>query len=456
MALANARGWRRPAAIAACLLSLGAAARMEAAEPPDVAVEHYDLRLEVPSGAEATAPAVERIRFRALRAGTQEIAFDAASLAIDSIAEGRRPLTFVHESERLVVRLAPATRAGETRTIEVRYRLHAGRGLRVTPDHGFTVFNTWGWMVCRSDPAERATATFRLVVPSALALAATGEPGRARVLADGRTEREFRLREAWPAYLYGFAYGAATAIETRDRDRRLRLLAPSGLAAALTPVLSETSAMRRFFEEKAGVPLPHDYTQVFLPGAPPQEMVDLSLFSTDYAATLAADPREDWAIAHELSHQWWGNLLTCRDWSHFWLNEGFATFLTAAWKEKRWGRDAYDREMALARTRLAKIRAEGKDRPLVLTTWKTPADAGGPIVYSRGALLLDALRRDLGEAAFWRGLRDYTVAGARAGGVASEDLRAAMERASGRDLGAFFERWLHALAPEETAPADNG
>ncbi|HEV7498584.1 MAG TPA: M1 family aminopeptidase, partial [Vicinamibacteria bacterium] len=229
------------------------------------------------------------------------------------------------------------------------------------------------------------------------------------------------------------------------------------LAAALTPVLRDTAAMRRFFEEKAGVPLPHAaYTQVFLAGAPPQEMVDLSLFSTDYAQGLLADPHEDWAIAHELAHQWWGNLLTCRDWSHFWLNEGFATFLTAAWKEKRWGREAYDREIALARTRMEKVRADGKDRPLVLTTWKTPGDAGGPIVYSRGALLLDALRRELGEPAFWSGLRAYTVAGARSGSVVSEDLRAAMERAAGRDLGTFFDRWLHGLAPEVDTRPDAG
>jgi aminopeptidase N len=107
--------------------------------------------------------------------------------------------------------------------------------------------------------------------------------------------------------------------------------------------------------------------------------------------------------------------------------------------------------MALARTRMAKVRGEGKDRPLVLTTWKTPADAGGEIVYSRGALLLDRLRRDLGEETFWRGLRDYTVAGARTGTVVSGDFRAALEKASGRDLGGFFARWLDGLGPEAAA-----
>ena len=79
---------------------------------------------------------------------------------------------------------------------------------------------------------------------------------------------------------------------------------------------------------------------------------------------MLTTPEEDWAIAHELAHQWWGNLVTCADWTHFWLNEGITTFMVAAWKEHRWGRPAYDRELAILQRRADEATAAGLDVPL--------------------------------------------------------------------------------------------
>jgi len=96
--------------------------------------------------------------------------------------------------------------------------------------------------------------------------------------------------------------------------------------------------------------------------------------------------------------------------------------------------------------------ADGKDRLLVFTGWEKADDMGGPVTYSKGALVLHLLRREIGDAAFWEGLRLYTMTAAAAGGsVRTRDLQKSMEAASGRTLGWFFDQWAYGVQPALTA-----
>jgi aminopeptidase N len=201
--------------------------------------------------------------------------------------------------------------------------------------------------------------------------------------------------------------------------------------------------MAGFFEERAGLSFPGDgYTQALVVVSGGQEMAGLSHMSDAYGRTVLADATATPLIAHELAHQWWGNLVTNRDWTHFWLNEGVATFMAAAYKERAQGRDAYLADVAGWRRRVEQLRAAGHDRPLVFPAWNRPSADDRAVVYQKGAFALHALRELLGDAAFWAALREYTKRHVGQS-VTSADLRGSFEASTGRDLRAFFDEWVN-------------
>jgi aminopeptidase N len=180
---------------------------------------------------------------------------------------------------------------------------------------------------------------------------------------------------------------------------------------------------------------------VLVDGDEAQEAARHSIIGKEEIDPILIDPHEDWVIAHELAHQWWGNSLTCADWSELWLNEGLTVFMVAAYKEQRWGRAAYDHELELANKRWAAAKAQGFDVPL---SWKGEYPSlklKRAMAYAKSVVFLDKVRTDLGEAVFWRAIKSYTRAH-RDGVVSAIDLERAFEKASGKRLAPLFAEWV--------------
>ena len=209
--------------------------------------------------------------------------------------------------------------------------------------------------------------------------------------------------------------------------------------------MGKTPAMIRFFSDKTGQPYPYPkYAQVCVPefgggmeNTSATSMTDSALL--DEIEVLERD--EDGLVAHELAHQWFGDLLTCKDWSHIWLNEGFASYFDPLFAEHDLGEDEFRLRMDGALKSYM-----GNDRmyrrPIVETRYSSPMEMFDGMTYAKGGCVLHMLRGLLGDEAWWKGIRGY-VAKHKFQVVDTDDFRKAMEEASGKDLKWFFDQWLY-------------
>lgn len=434
---------------------------LPAASPAPFDVLSYSADIDVrPAEKAVSGEVVIILKSGALESRAEtlsEVVLDAPGLTIQSVEEDGKAQAHRIEEGRLRVTLGRPARKGETRTLRIRYTGSPEKGMKSGPEAVFTFFHTDRWMVVKSDPGDKATLDLRLTLPEGLEVVASGRRISRDTLPDGRVRHVWKEDRPVSPFLYGFAAArfqeASVQAGTEKYPVELRFLAPGFTPEQLRMIFARTGEALRFFERRAGVPYPGGhYAQALLPEAPAQEMNLLSLLSEDYGRSVLADPREDYLVAHELAHQWWANLVTCRSWSDFWLNEGLVTYMVAAYKEMAWGRDEYEREMVMARLRYERLAAEGPLRPMVTDNWTVAEEMSGPITYSKGALVLHLLRDELGDEDFWEGLRLYTRTAAQSGGlVDTRDLQRAMEQASGEPLAWFFDQWAYGIEPELVA-----
>jgi aminopeptidase N len=146
-------------------------------------------------------------------------------------------------------------------------------------------------------------------------------------------------------------------------------------------------------------------------------------------------------IAHETAHQWFGDAVTEREWSHLWLSEGFATYFAALWAEHSRGDTAFRAAMTSMRETILTDTGAVIKRPVIDTIETILMRLLNRNSYEKGGFVLHMLRAQLGDSAFFRGVRDYYNKHKHANAL-SGDLQTALEKSSGRKLGAFFDQWL--------------
>ena len=423
--------------IISCLVLVLFVSLAHGSKPLRTDVLHYGATLDVDIANKSIKGSV-LIRVRSSPALT----LDCGELTIDSVTHNGLPLKFSVENRKLKIALNGGN--GE-REIEVRFHGKPRWGIRFFPDRQqvHTIFSTSQWMVCSDDPADKATLVLNLILPAGLTPVASGQFISQRSLADNKQLTEWSQRTPISTYVFGFAAGPFQVVKEKNKNVELQYLATGYSEAEVRRIFRATPDMLDFFERRSGVKY-HDtrYTQVLAAGGVEQEMGSFTALKEVYGKQLLDNEQDLWLAAHEFAHQWWGNMVTCESWNHFWLNEGIATFMAAAYLEHRFGRALYMREIESYRANYEKVRDEGKDKSLVFPDWLNPTRDDRTLVYDKGAYVMHLLREEMGERAFWNGLRNFTK---RHFGrsVVTQDFITAMEQANGKSLKPFFAKWVY-------------
>lgn len=421
-----------------------------ASGPAQIDIVHQSVELD-PFGADGTLTGLQTLTFVVTGAGDR-LQFDTGALEVASAELDGQPVPALHTDDAGTgFQLPNALQVGTEHALTVAYSVDQPRDVQRSADRVYTGYFACDWMVCRqSDFADRFTMDLTLVVPDGMSTLGPGNLVDRTRQGPDRERHLWRTTEPFPAYVHAFAAGRLTRLTLPGGcPTRLEVWVPEGVTEA-EGVFAETCDMLRYFEGRSGVafPAPH-YSQLFNPDRnEAQEAVSHSILGGSAVLAAREDPTEDWAVAHELAHQWWGNRITARDLTQFWLNEGVVTFMVAAWKEHRWGRDAYDREIGLARTRWEGCRERWQDVPLTFAGPWPSLGVRRCFQYSKASVFLDVLRQTMGEDAFWLGIRTYTRDNLGQS-VTSADFERAMQARTPTDLHPLFESWVYGSA---TAP----
>ena len=447
--MSNPRPHAPPRLLAGALLAAVAAAPRARADtyarqPLDVL--HYDVALSFRE--DFAYEADVRLDVRLAADGLARLRLDCDGPQVDRVSLHGARLQARQEAGALVVELGQPRSTGEILPLRVEYHGRPdGRGLAAGRDaHGHLGLfaDNWPesarhWLPSIDHPSDKATVDFTVTLADRLDVVAPGRLVETRARHDGR--RTWRWSEAVPIPTYSMVIGAAefqvSQAGSADGVPLSVWTAPED-AANGARLFARTAAVLGLFSDLVG-PFPYEKLAQVQSSTQYGGMENASAIF--YAEKVVHAPGEGGApVAHEVAHQWWGDSVTPADWDDLWLSEGFATYFDALFDERARGKPALAERMQRA---AASIRQALAKRPgaVVDPEVARPSDKLGAFTYEKGAWVLHMLRHRLGDPAFFDGLRSHYRAHTGSNAT-SEDLRHALEAASGQPLAAFFRQWL--------------
>ena len=428
------------------------------APPRDFDLQHSTIRMSFDADHRKIFGDVTH-RVSMLRDGADRVTLDSVGLHMDAVTLDGAPAHFETTPAELEILLAAPARRGDVHSIEIRYNGSPRQGMFfILPDKSYPDRPRQIWTQGEAEdtrfylptydyPNDRLTTDTYLTVPASWQTVSNGHLEGKSPAADGQVTWHWVQDSPLSTYLITIVAGEFDHTSSAWRGVPLTFYAPRGRGDRIPPTFDHTPAMLDFFSSTFGVPYPWPkYAQVTVDEFTEDGMENTS--ATTFATrallnpvTLSEHPlREDDLVSHELAHQWFGDLVTCKDWTNLWLNEGFATVAEYLWEEHEYGRDEADfTRWDEARNWLADPRVYAV--PIVNSKF-TDSMEFAPNIYGKAGLILYSLRQILGPEQFNAGLKHY-LDKFRGRNVTTADLVTALDESTAHNVDQFFQQWIY-------------
>ncbi|PZV11375.1 MAG: aminopeptidase [Leptolyngbya sp.] len=421
-------------------------------------VEHIflDLILDIPNQSyEGTCS----IQIKPVRSGINRFTFDAVNLLINAVTVAETPQKFDYDGEQLQVQLTEPTEAGKIVTVAIAYRVEKPqRGLYfIAPDKHYPnkPVQVWTqgededsrfWFPCFDYPGQLATSEIRVKVPKNLIAISNGELVKTK---DGKDFKIFHWhqKQVHPTYLMTLAVGDFAELRDEWNGKPVTYYVEKGKEAEARISMGKTPRMIEFFSGKYGYAYPFPkYAQVcvddFIFGGMENTSTTLLTDRCLIDERAAIDNRNtESLVAHELAHQWFGDLVVIKHWSHAWLKEGMASYSEVLWTDHEYGaEDAAYYLLNEARNYLEEDKSRYR-RPIVTHVYREAIELYDRHLYEKGACVYHMIRAELGEDLFWKAIAQFVNDNAHRT-VETVDLLRAIETATGRNLLFLFDQYV--------------
>ncbi len=442
---------------------------------PQFDYQHMRLELDFPDLSKPTLVGKETLTAIALGKPRETMRLDAKKIGVRSVQVGRKPAKFDNNGSELLIHFPQAAAVGEQVEVVISYDVDFGycKGQGLTwsapkpdaksPSDQVVQIHSQGeaqdnscWFCCHDYPNEKLTTELIVTVEEGYDVSSNGRLVSKEAASAGRTRWHWLQDKPHANYLVTLVIGKFSIVEVGGPESATPWLSvpvytPIGTEEDARRLYQNTPAMIAYFGELFDEPYPWDrYAQLICRDFVWGGMENTSATTMTRGSLSGEDGSQDSLISHELGHQWFGDLVTCKGWENLWLNEGWASFCEALWDEHAAGTDPAARRKAYQRAvsgflagQRARNSSSAPDSPALVSNrymnemqvMSKPDD-----VYGKGAMVLHMLRMRLGDDAFFAGTRLY-LNRFKFKHATSDDFRRCLEETSGQSLDRFFAQW---------------